>query len=523
VKCPGGLKDNPWFVEFGVILGVSSTGPMPATWADATYTAPPGSVIAGGSITGLIVGQQGPLNTVDAWISTPGNAPDTADQVANCEGPEPTWILPEPYSDCSWGEAGSMPPDQVAIPASGGSQLFMTTGCSIANTDPCPPAPGISASIGFDWLDILLQDPNLPTVSGAGVTGSLVAPGAVHGTASVSFTASDPLGPGIYNVTVSIDGTPIYSGMPSSNSGKCQPVGTDPNTGAMIFDYQQPCPTSDPIDLSVDTTKLSDGIHRLQITLEDAALNSATVLDQTFETENLTTAASTTTETPNTPTTTTPAPAPPAAPAAPAPAAASTPVVYAFKLNPATAKLVGQVLHRRFLGSKLQLSGTIVDPAGAPAPDVQVSAQVGTVSGTGFQTVASGSTDAAGRFKLRVPRGDSRSVQLVVSGHSLSFTQYVRPNVSLKVTAKRHQRLLFSGRVLIARQGGPPPVVELSDKTSAGWQALANVQADKHGRYRYTYIASSLAIGHAFQIQASTPASAFWQKATSKVISAKVI
>ena len=64
----------------------------------------------------------------------------------------------------------------------------------------------------------------------------------MHGTANLALTASDPSGPGIFNVTVKIDGSPIYSGTPSTNGGKCVSVGTDPFSGAMIFDYQQPCP-----------------------------------------------------------------------------------------------------------------------------------------------------------------------------------------------------------------------------------------------------------------------------------------
>ena len=53
-----------------------------------------------------------------------------------------------------------------------------------------------------------------------------------------------------------------------------------------MFDYQQPCLTSEGVDVPVPTAGLSDGSHELAVTVTDAAGNSSTVLDQNITTSN---------------------------------------------------------------------------------------------------------------------------------------------------------------------------------------------------------------------------------------------
>lgn len=63
-------------------------------------------------------------------------------------------------------------------------------------------------------------------------------------------------------------------------------MGTDAATGALMFDYQQPCLTSEVIDAPVPTAGLPDGPHALSVTVTDAARNSSTILDGTITTSN---------------------------------------------------------------------------------------------------------------------------------------------------------------------------------------------------------------------------------------------
>jgi hypothetical protein len=78
----------------------------------------------------------------------------------------------------------------------------------------------------------------------------------------------------------------VYSQTPDTNSGQCVPVGTDPASGALMFDYQQPCPQAESVDVPIPTTGLKDGRHELSVKVTDAAGNPGTPLDQTITTSN---------------------------------------------------------------------------------------------------------------------------------------------------------------------------------------------------------------------------------------------
>lgn len=132
------------------------------------------------------------------------------------------------------------------------------------------------------WARLLLSSSVSPT--GSGFSGSALQPG-LRGTGHIVFTAAEPAGPGIYQVSVAIDGQTVFSGTPNANGGKCVPVGTDAGT-ALMFDYQQPCLTSEGVDAPVPTASLPDGSHELAVSVTDAAGNTSPVLDQTITTSN---------------------------------------------------------------------------------------------------------------------------------------------------------------------------------------------------------------------------------------------
>jgi hypothetical protein len=102
----------------------------------------------------------------------------------------------------------------------------------------------------------------------------------VFGTADVSFTAGDAGGPGVYNVTAKVDGTTVYGANPDTNSGRCVSVGTDTASDAFMFDWQQRCPTTEFVDVPVNTAGLLDGRHQLTIAVTDADQNTSTVLNE---------------------------------------------------------------------------------------------------------------------------------------------------------------------------------------------------------------------------------------------------
>ena len=175
----------------------------------------------------------------------------------------------------------------VAVPANRGGSFYVSAACGgNPTTGVCDQnaSGGAWASMQVLWAHFLLFNGASPAASGFG--GSLLSPDA-YGTADVSFTASDPSGPGIYNVTVEVDGRTVYEATPDTESGRCVSVGTDAASGAPMFDYEQPCPSTESVDIPVNTAALSDGEHQLKVTVTDAAQNISTVLDRSITTKQI--------------------------------------------------------------------------------------------------------------------------------------------------------------------------------------------------------------------------------------------
>ena len=211
----------------------------------------------------------------------------------------------------------------------------------------------------------------------------------------------------------------MYDATPNTNSGKCVPTGFDPATGAPIWAWQQPCPRSQTVDLTVKTTTLTDGPHELKVVVRNAARNASTVLRRTITTNNRTTVSSTLT---SDKVATAPAPTP----------------VYSVVLDPPTQALLRGV-RRAWSRSALTMSGTLRNSAGVPAPGVLVTLFAKTRE-RAAEAVARMTTDAAGHWVLTAPQGASRILKIVygeqpdpASPLAISVRQVVKPNVSLRV------------------------------------------------------------------------------------------
>jgi hypothetical protein len=171
----------------------------------------------------------------------------------------------------------------LTVPAGRGGNLYLSAGCGGESGSFCEDggATGAWSLVQLWWANLLLANDSTPA-AGA-ITGPLLNPGA-RGTQELIFNASDPEGPGIYNITAQIDGQTLYTATPNSNGGQCAPVGE--SDGALMFDASQPCPQSESVDLPINTTGLADGQHTLKVTVEDAAQNSSVIYDATITTHN---------------------------------------------------------------------------------------------------------------------------------------------------------------------------------------------------------------------------------------------
>jgi hypothetical protein len=237
-----------------------------ATW---TYTAPPGSTITGGTITFSLYAPRG-----TAYIATPHQTTDPADLLAQCVAAVP----------CGPTDGTGELTETLGISHPGGTRIYAVASCAAA----CPTSTGLDARTNIYQIAAQLTSDAAPVVASVG--GGLLASGAVHGVQQLSFQATEAAGPGIYNASATVDGKPLYSGVPDTNSGHCASAGTSPND-VTEFLYSQPCPNSVNIVIPVDTTQFADGEHVLRATVTDAAGNTTTAVDRTVTTANATTAA----------------------------------------------------------------------------------------------------------------------------------------------------------------------------------------------------------------------------------------
>jgi hypothetical protein len=234
------------------------------------YTPPTGSTLAGGSVdVNLFADSSGPGGSGDAVLYTPSFSYDSSDVFFQCA---------QSLGLCTHATFSGV----QALPANRGGNFYASAYCGGSGSCTSSTDPNAYAYAQVVSADLLLFNGSSPAASGFG--GSLLSTDAT-GTADVSFTATDPGGPGVYLVTVSIDGHDVYGATPDTNSGHCVSAGTDTASGAPMFDWRQPCPTTEFVDIPVNTAGLGAGQHQLKVTVTDAAQNTSTVLDQTIGTD----------------------------------------------------------------------------------------------------------------------------------------------------------------------------------------------------------------------------------------------
>jgi hypothetical protein len=245
------------------------------------YTPPSGSTLIGGTVDanlyadGVSASGGGAAGVVALFEPELANSP--SDYFFQCGAHH--------FNDCPPGSGSSDYSGLIQLPANRGGTFTAQAGCLAASGDTCATnAPhGAWAMAQIVWAHFLLDSNVSP--QGSSFSGSALQRNA-RGTAHLVFDAADPGGPGVYSVAVSIDGRPVWSGTPNTNSGACVPVGSDSATGALMFDASQPCLPTEVVDVPVPTAGLPDGGHELAVTVTDAAQNSSTVLDQTITTSN---------------------------------------------------------------------------------------------------------------------------------------------------------------------------------------------------------------------------------------------
>jgi hypothetical protein len=440
------------------------------------YTPPGGSRLIGGSVdVSLYADGYGYGASGTAVAYSPSYAYDGSDVFFQCA----SGLTP-----CANGTndfAGVL-----GIPGGRGGNFYLSAGCGgqpeagrVCNSGG---SEGAWSLVRLWWANFLLSNAAAPGASG--VSGTLLSPNA-HGTQELIFNASDSGGPGVYAVTVQIDGKAVYSATPDNNGGKCVAVGS--SSGALMFDYSQPCKQSESVDLPINTATVADGQHTLKVLVEDAAQNSSVVYVGTITTQNAPTKVSSLGALPGSGTIGTSASPP--SPGAPNGTGAS---------EGAQLRLgVRRTITRTYAHRALRITGRLLDSQGHPigAATVDVLQQID--GSATLRVIGHAKTRANGAFAVRVPGGPSRLIEVAYRAFSADSAYAAQAKIEESVGAgvqlnvdphhtSAEGTITLSGRVL-----GPVPaqgvVVELLVHYRGRWEPFRNPRTDSRGRFQVVY------------------------------------
>ncbi len=336
--------------------------------------------------------------------------------------------------------------------------------------------------------DIILFQTSQPVVSN--VTGSLLAPGVLHGSPNILFTAYDQAS-GIYRGIFEVDGHEVASQVINSDGGRCENVGGTTD-GTYAFLYVQPCPQQVTADLSLDTTQISDGTHRLKVLVQNAAGDTAVVADTTITVENRGLQSGYSPPPENT-----------------SPLVGG--VVGGGVLTRGACNGVGcddqaqivvsgrsRIMTHTYGGSAVKLSGRLLSHTGAPISGAQLDLiQRPAAAGYEPSVISTATTGSDGSWIFAVPRGPSRELEVAYRSHvgdpayAARVDLLERVDAPVTLFAPRHVKagvsFLFRGQL----SGGyiPPggSLVSVEIRYGGAWRLLANTKTNVGGAFHYRY------------------------------------
>ena len=340
---------------------------------------------------------------------------------------------------------------------------------------------GASASNGrfrIYQAQIGLKDDVDPSVAALG--GDLLGrPGAVGGAGVVSFSAFD-LGGGIESAELLVDGTSLAVMAMQGRGAGC----TRPFTAVV------PCPFSTSGDLPLDTARLGNGLHRVQVRVTDAGGNVGYSTSALVTTRN-----------------------------------AERPALPNGSIPDKHARLSvsfrGRQMRTVRFGRTYRASGRLTTAGGQPIAGARVAASSRLQqAGARWRVVAIATTGSRGGFGFRPRRGASRSFRFAYRAYSSDRRPAAARTIRLRVRAgirlSVRPRFLRNGRTAAFRVrllGGPGrkgtlvsvQVMRPQRTTFATRGAGRNGIATVRHRFRYTYRPTSYLFRAVVQSQRGYP------------------
>lgn len=267
-------------VEAALQAGIGHNSSDLTTW---TFNAPQGETIRKATLWRADDADGG--SGYISWLAI-SHDPSAAEAVTSedtFDGCAYTWGCPHPQGIGSRGEPLSVN-NEINVPSERlpAEHLFINASCERAS---CPSSSGDEqgyAVIVYVYAtDITLEEQALPSVSN--VSGELATAGQLSGTEYLDFQAEDP-GSGVYRALVSVDGKQLQSSV--IGTGELCKEAPVPAEDQPAFLSAEPCPSTVEGHVSLDTTQLSNGAHRLLVEVTDAAGNATPVIERTIDVAN---------------------------------------------------------------------------------------------------------------------------------------------------------------------------------------------------------------------------------------------
>jgi hypothetical protein len=192
---------------------------------------------------------------------------------------------------------------------------------------------------------------------------------------------------------------------------------------------------------------------------------------------------------------------------------------------------VAQKMTRSYGRSAVRFSGRLLNPAGEARPGRLLEVVQTSVRSSVAQRkkVAEVRTATDGAFRVTVPKGPSRALQLIdpaCGSLGALVTQRVRGAMQAKTSTKRiknRQTAKITGRVMGGYVGRGIPL-ELQVKVGRQWRDVKHVMSNSRGEFKVGYRFLRTLVRYTYSFRVVTRAGGAWpyMQATSKVVKVRV-
>jgi hypothetical protein len=261
----------------GLAIVAQTAGP----WADGTraafqYSTPPGLVLEEGVIYRFRRADTRFGNRISSYQHS-GPASYDGHLSPHNHAETCNWAAPACFSSgaASGNDAASggwnQAANRVSVVHANGRWTYNMV-CESQDQPTCTPSWAPAHYVYLFGGRMRLREDDAPSLTAA-PSGSLREDEVLRGAASLTYSAADGAGAGLYRVIVEVDGARAVDEIVDPNGGRCRDV--NPSNGYRHeFAFQRPCvATVERASVSLDTTTVPEGSHLVSVTLEDAARN----------------------------------------------------------------------------------------------------------------------------------------------------------------------------------------------------------------------------------------------------------